>query len=159
MVYNVPITSIFIDWTVSITSSASFFIQCWKSTIIDFIAIIQKIIFILSSLFTNRSLKGIGFNHNLPPFLILFTIFENMYLNTFSVGSNPPLNTVQLMVWEVLTVYENIELLPYGDSSDLSLSNNYPTECTALVLVAMTVRNKLVWVEARKDYWAWGTNS
>ena len=51
------------------------------------------------------------------------TIFKQMCINTFSDDSNPPLNTVQLMVYKVLMFHENIELLPSGDSYFLSLGN------------------------------------
>ena len=47
-------------------------------------------------------------------------------------------------------VYENIELLPSGDSYELSLGNNYPTDSTMIFLVVIPVRNKRDWVEVSK---------
>ena len=61
------------------------------------------------------------YDHNPPPLLLIFTIFEHMCLTTFYDGSNPPLNTVQLMVSKVLMFHENTDLIPFGDSYDLSL--------------------------------------
>ena len=43
--------------------------------------------------------------------------------------------------------HENIELLPPGDSSDLSLVNYDPTEGITFVLVWIYIRNQLGWVE------------
>ena len=74
-----------------------------------------------------------------------------MCLNTFSVESNPPLKTVQLMFFKVLMFHENIELLPSGDSYDLSPVNNGPTEGIMLVLVGMPVSNKLGWAEVVRE--------
>ena len=75
-----------------------------------------------------------------------------MCVNTFSEDSNPPLNAVQLMVYEVLMFHENIKLLPSGDSYDLSLGNIDPAERITPVLVSVTVINQLGWVElARYD--------
>ena len=42
---------------------------------------------------------------------------------------------------------ENTEMLPTVNSSDPDIGNYYPTEGTKLVLVGISTRNKLVWVE------------
>ena len=81
------------------------------------------------------SLTGIGFYRNLPPLLLLLTIFECMCLNKFSDESNPLLNVVQLVVSKVLMVHENTELLPSGDSYGHSSGNNEPTERITLSLL------------------------
>ena len=57
------------------------------------------------------------------------------------------MNTLKLMVFEVLMFHENTELLPSGDSYDLSLGYNDPTERITPVLVGINVRNQLFWVE------------
>ena len=85
-----------------------------------------------------------------PP-LRLFTIFEHIYLNNLSDDSNPPLNAVQLVVSEVLMFHDNTELLPSGDSYDLSPVNNDPIERITLVLVGIPVINQLGWVEVVKE--------
>ena len=108
----------------------------------------QKIIYTLSSSFVNRSLTGIGSNRNLPPLLLILPIFEHMCLTTFYDESNPPLNTVKLMVSKVLMFHENRELLPSVDCYDLYLGNYYPIESIMLVLVGIPVRNQPDWVEA-----------
>ena len=66
-----------------------------------------------------------------------------MCLNTFYDDSNPPLNTVQLMVSEVLICDENTDMLPSGDSYDLSMGNIDPAECITVVIVGIIVRNHL----------------
>ena len=50
------------------------------------------------------------------------------------------------MVSEVLTFNENTELLPSGDSYD-----NDPTERIPLVIVGITIRKKLGWMEVAKE--------
>ena len=87
----------------------------WKYIIIDFVAICQKSIYILSSSCMNMNLMGIWFDRNLPPLLLFFTIFEWMYIPTLYDDSNELLNTVQLVVSKVLTFHENTELFPSGD--------------------------------------------
>ena len=72
----------------------------------------------------NKIIAGIGSNFNLPPLLLLFNILKYMGINTFSDESNPPLNTVQLMVSKVLIFHENIEVLPSVDCYDLYPGNN-----------------------------------
>ena len=94
-------------------------------------------IFILFSSCMNRILTGIGLNLNLSPLLLLFTIFEQMCLDTFSDDSNPYLNEVQLVVSKLLMFHENIDLLRSGDSCDLSPGNNDPTKFITLVLVGL----------------------
>ena len=74
-----------------------------------------------------------------------------MCLSTFSDEYNPPLNALQLMVFKVLMFRENIELLPYGDSNDLSPGNKDPTDRITIILVGITVRNQLVWEEVAKE--------
>ena len=99
----------------------------------------------------NRSLASIGFNRNLPPFLLLFAIFEFMCLTNFSDYSNPLLNALQLVVSEVLMFHENTELFPSGDSYDISLGDNDPTERITLVLVGIPISNQHLWVEVAKE--------
>ena len=107
----------------------------------------------------NRSIAGIGYNCNLSPPLLLFNILEHMCLTNFSDDSNPPLNTVQLMVSKVFMFHENTELLPSGDCYDLSLVNNEPVEHITLIIFGIPINNKLHWVEVAKEDWAWGTNT
>ena len=99
----------------------------------------------------NRSLTGIGFNHNLPTLLIIFNIFKCMCLTTFYYDYNPLLNTVQLVVSEVLMFHESAEVFPSGDSYDISPGNNDTPEHITLVLVVIPTRKQLVWVEAAKE--------
>ena len=61
------------------------------------------------------------------------------------------LNTVQLMVFKVLTIHKNIELLSSDDCYDLSPGNNYTTNHITLVLVAIPVSNQLGWMELEKE--------
>ena len=64
----------------------------------------------------------IRINHN-PPFIIILNIFEHMRTIYFCVHFNPYLNTLKLLVFEVLMFHESKDLLPTGDSSDLSTGN------------------------------------
>ena len=66
-----------------------------------------------------------------------------MLLTTFSVDTDQPLKRVPLMVFEVLMPHENTELLPSGDSYDLSPDNNDPTEGITLVSFGIHIRNQL----------------
>ena len=99
----------------------------------------------------NRNIAGIVFDRNLTPLLLLFTIFKHVCLNTFYDDYNPLLNAVQLMVSEVLMFHENIDLFPYDDSYDISMSNKDPTERITIVLVGIPIRNQLIWLEVVKD--------
>ena len=91
----------------------------------------------------NRSLTGIGYDHKLPPILLISTIFKYMCLTTLlSDESNPPMDSVKLMVSKVHMVHESIELLPSGECYDLSTGNNDPTENIMLVLVGIPIRNQ-----------------
>ena len=75
-----------------------------------------------------------------------------MYITTFGVHPNPPFNTVQLLVFEVLVLHENIESLPSVDFYELSPRDDEPTGGIELLLVGLTVINKLLRVEvARED--------
>ena len=74
-----------------------------------------------------------------------------MCLNTFYDDSNPLLNAVKLVVSKVLMFHENTEMSPSGESYDTSPGNNEPTKRTTLVIVGITIRNQLVWVEAVKE--------
>ena len=47
--------------------------------------------------------------------------------------------------------HENLELLPPGDSSGLSLGNYEPTEGIALVHVEGSIINQLFWVEVSNE--------
>ena len=107
MVYSIPHLSIFIYLSVSITSNTWFLLRCWQSIIFDFIPILQKIIYILSSRCMHRSLMLIIFNHHLPFVLLLFDIFEHMWIRSFCIHYNPPLNAVQLFLFKVLMFHEN----------------------------------------------------
>ena len=75
-----------------------------------------------------------------------------MCIRKVSDESNPPLNTVKLMVFKVLRLHENTELLPSGDYYDRYTGNNDPIEGIKLVLVGIPVINQLVWVDlSNKD--------
>ena len=65
-----------------------------------------------------------------------------MCLPTSGVQSNPPLNIVQLNVFKVI-IFQEKELLPSGDSPELSPGNNNPTEFITLVLVGLPFRNQI----------------
>ena len=54
------------------------------------------------------------------------------------------MNTVKLMVFEVLMLQENTELLLFDDSYGVSLGNNDTTEDIKLVLVGMHIINEIV---------------
>ena len=158
MVYSVTFPSILIDWSVSIAWVTFFAFGIWKSIIVDLVAIFQKGVYIFSSCFISRSPTVIGFNQNLPPLIILLIILKHMRLTSFSDDSNWPLNTVKLVVSEVLLFHENTCLIPSGDSYDFSFVNNGTTEHITLLFVGITFRNQLGWVEAVNFYWVWGTN-
>ena len=51
----------------------------------------------------------------------------------------------------MITLYENTDLLPSGDSYDLYTGNYYPTEEIVLVLVRIPVGNQLGCVEVAKE--------
>ena len=75
-----------------------------------------------------------------------------MCIRKVSDESNPPLNTVKLMVFKVLRLHENTELLPSGDYYDLYTVNNDPTKHIMLVLVGIPIINQPNLVEvAKKD--------
>ena len=101
--------------------------------------------------YTNKSLVVITFNRNLTPIILLFNFFKNMCITYLYDDYNPPLNKIQLMVSEVLMFNENTELIPYGDSYDVSTGNNDPTMRSTLLLVGITVINQLGLVEAAKE--------
>ena len=75
-----------------------------------------------------------------------------MCLATLSDESNPPLNSVQLMVSKVLMFHENTELLPSSECYDLSPGNNDPTETITVVLVWIPVINQHDVVEVDREY-------
>ena len=70
-----------------------------------------------------------------------------MCIRSFYVHYNLPLNAVQLFVFEVLFFHETIELIPPGDSSDLSPGNYDPIEGITIVLIGVSISNKIGWVE------------
>ena len=107
MVYATPFPYLSIYFTVIISSRDGFVLGIRKSIIIDFMAIIQNIIYTLSSSFVNRSCTGIGSDCNLPPLLLLFAIYKHMHLNNFYDESNSPQNIVQHIVSKVLIFHEN----------------------------------------------------
>ena len=51
------------------------------------------------------------------------------------------------MAYKVLMFHENTEMLPSGDSFDLSLGNDDPTKSITIGLVVIPVINKLLWTE------------
>ena len=63
------------------------------------IPIHQKSIHILSSHFIYRSLPLVCLNHHPPLILLLFNIFEHMFIISFCVHYNPHLNVVQIFVF------------------------------------------------------------
>ena len=151
MVYTITLLSIFITWLADITSSAWFVLRFWKSTIVDFIPIPQKSIYILSSRCIQRSLTRIRLNIYLPFILPIFNIFKQMCLVSFIVHYNAHLNTVQLTVLKVIIFRENTGILSPGGSYDLSPINNDPFEVITLVLVGIPFHNQLIWLKvARK---------
>ena len=99
----------------------------------------------------NRSITGIIFYHNLPPLLLLLTIFECMCITTLSENSNPLLSRVQLVVSEVLMFHENTEMFPSGDSYGISPGNTDPTDYIILFLVGVPIKNQLGWVNHVKE--------
>ena len=74
-----------------------------------------------------------------------------MCLTNFYNESNPLLNTVQLVVSEILMNHKNTELFPSGDSYDISPGNNESTERITIVRVKIPIRNHLGWVEVAKE--------
>ena len=66
------------------------------------------------------------------------------------VDSNLPLNTVKLILFEVLGLYEYTDLLTSVDSYDLSTGNNYPTEVITIVLFGIPSKNKFGLVDVVK---------
>ena len=56
------------------------------------------------------------------------------------------MNVVQLMVSKVIIFYENTDMLPSGDSYDISPGNNYPTKLIAEVIFGIPIINQIVWV-------------
>ena len=48
--------------------------------------------------------------------------------------------------------HENKELIPSGDSSEISPGNNDPAGGITLVLVVIPFINNIGWVEVTKDY-------
>ena len=150
MFYTIPFPYLFIYWSIIIACSAWCVLGIWKSIIIDFIAIWQNSIYILLGSFMNRSITGIIFNRNLPPLIFFFTVFEHMCLNTLYGDSNPTLNSLQLIISEVLMFHESTQLLPSGESYDLSMGDNDLNEIITLVLVGIPVRNKFGWFELVK---------
>ena len=106
MVYATTFTSLFIYWMFIIPCRGEFVLRSWKYIIIEFMATSQKIIYTLLSRFMDMSLAGIGYDRNLTPLLLLFTIFKHMCLNNLYDGSKPPMNTVQHTVSKVLMFHE-----------------------------------------------------
>ena len=101
----------------------------------------------------------IASNFNISFLIFLFANFKHMCLITFYDYSNPYLNALQLMVSEVIMFHKNTELLSFGDSYDLYLGNNGPTERITMFLVGMTIINQLFWVKLAKKYCEWSTNT
>ena len=95
-------THIFIYLPLSVTSSNWFILRRWKYIIIDFVFIMQKIIYTLSSCCMNIIITVIILNHNLPIPIILFDVFNHMCLNTFCVESKTILYTMKHMLVLVL---------------------------------------------------------
>ena len=159
MLYNIILLSIFITWLEYITSSAWFVLRFLKSTIVDFIPIRQKPIYILSSRCMHKSLKRIRLNIY-PPFILpIFNIFKQMCLISFIVHSYAHLNTVQLTVLKVIVFRENTGILSPGGSYDLSPVNNDSFEGITLVLVGIPFHNQLSWLKVVRKKWTRGTNT
>ena len=111
----------------SIKSSALFVLICWKSIIIDIVSIHKNSIYILLSIGTKRGLTEVRFDRNTHQLIVLPTIIDNMCSRSFCFESDPLLNTVQLMLFEVLVLHEKKELIPCVDSYELSPGNIGPT--------------------------------
>ena len=94
---------------------------------------------------------GIGFNRNISPLLLLFTISEYMCLTNSSDESNTLLNAMELVVSEFIMFHENKVMFPSGDSFDISRDNNDPTERITLVLFGIPIINQLGWAEVAKE--------
>ena len=150
MVYATSFTYLLIYWLVGISCRDGFVLGSWNSIIINLMAIVQKIIYTLSSSCINRIITVIIFDCNLPHLLLLFIILGHMCLTTFSDKYKPPLNAVEIVVSKVLMFHENIELLPSVYFYDLYPGNNYPNEHITLVLVGIPVINQPEWVEVAK---------
>ena len=54
------------------------------------------------------------------------------------------------MVFEVIMLHEDKELIYFVESYYLSTGNNDPTEVITLVLIGITVINQLFWLETEK---------
>ena len=147
IVYTITLPSIFIYCLFMITYSAWFVLGFWKSILIEFLAIHQNIIYILSIYCTNRSPTRIKFNHNIPLITLLLNISKHMCLATFCVESNPALNTVKLMVFKFLMLHEITELPLSVDYYEIFPGNNFPTNGITIFLVGMPSRNQLLWSE------------
>ena len=119
-----------------------FFGICWTSSylMIHIVFVNQRL---RRSSCINRSLTGIIFNCNTHPPYSISSLYLKIFLTNFYFESNPPLNKVQLIVFEVLVLHANTQLIPSDDSCDLSTSNNKPTEVIMVVLVGITFSNKL----------------
>ena len=100
----------------------------------------------------HRILTLVVINHHLPFILFLFNIFKHVGIVSFCVHYNPDLNIFQLRVFEVLVFHENTELLPPGDSYELSPGKYYPTDGTIFFIVGVSIINQLVWVELANEY-------
>ena len=75
-----------------------------------------------------------------------------MCLTTFCVKPKLHLKKLQLMVFQIIMLHENTDILPFVYSYDLYPGNNYPTEVIMIVLVGIHAINKLGWKEvANKD--------
>ena len=70
-----------------------------------------------------------------------------MWLTTFGVHYNPPLNTVKITVFEIIMFHENTELLHYVDCYELSPGNNDPTEYIMIIIDGIPISKKHVWVD------------
>ena len=135
MVYTIPLPSTCIDRAVSITSNACFVLRFWKSIIVNFILIHQSSIYILSISCINRSMMSIGFIHNLPS-SSLYSLSSNTFSSDTSVLTlTHPLNTVQIMVFKFLILYENMYLLYSIDYCELSSGDIYPDGSITLVFL------------------------
>ena len=73
-----------------------------------------------------------------------------MQTTNLYVDSKPPLNTVQPMVFEVIIMHKNIELITSDDYRDFSLGKNDPNLVIEPVLIGITLRNIISWVEVVK---------
>ena len=93
------------------------------------------------------SLTLILIKYQLPFILLISGIFEHICIRYLYFYSNPPLHTVQLLVFEVLISHEIKELLPPGDYHDLYPGNYEPTAGIKFSLVRISISKQHKWLD------------